>query len=77
MSAMPKISMFNATYPIVENEGIANRPFYTWCYNVWKFLTNQQAKISTPTGGDTVDVEARQAINDIIQALEKFGITKE
>lgn len=35
----------------------------------------QQAKISDPSGGTTVDTEARTAINSIIDALEAFGLT--
>ena len=77
MSAMPKFPMFNTMLPIVEEDRTSNKVFYTWCRNVWQALTNQQAKITAPTGGDTVDTEARQAINDILQALENFGITKE
>ncbi len=33
------------------------------------------AKISDPSGGATVDAEARTAINSIIDALEGVGIT--
>lgn len=77
MSVMPKIPMYNVVMPIVEQDGTANRTFYKFCYDLWKSLTNQQAKITAPTGGNTVDAEARQAINDIIQSLEKYGITKE
>lgn len=77
MSAMPKFPFFNTLLPIVEKDGTSNRTFYAWCHQVWMALTNTQAKINAPTGGETVDAEARQAISDIIQALEKFGITKE
>ncbi len=35
----------------------------------------QEAAISDPSGGATTDAEARAAINDIIDALEAFGIT--
>lgn len=77
MSAMPKFPMYNALLPITEEDRTSNRTFYAWCHQVWKTLTNTQAKISAPSGGETVDTEARQAISDIIQALEKFGITKE
>ncbi len=35
----------------------------------------QQAKINDPTGGATVDAEARTAIVAIIDALEAHGIT--
>lgn len=35
---------------------------------------NPQAKIADPTGGVTVDAEARTAINAVIAALEKQGI---
>jgi hypothetical protein len=35
----------------------------------------QQGAISAPTGGLTVDSEARTAINSIRQALTNFGIT--
>lgn len=74
---MPKFPIFNVNMPIVENDGTANRTFYKFCYDLWKSVTNTQAKITAPTGGETIDTEARQAINDIIQSLEKYGITKE
>lgn len=35
----------------------------------------QQTAISDPSGGEVTDAEARSAINDIIDALEAFGIT--
>ncbi|MCH7539864.1 MAG: hypothetical protein IH999_05630 [Proteobacteria bacterium] len=35
----------------------------------------QQAKINDPSGGATVDSEARTAINAIIDALEAIGIS--
>lgn len=35
----------------------------------------QAAKINDPSGGATVDTEARTAINSIIDALEAFGIS--
>ena len=35
----------------------------------------QSVKITDPTGGATIDAEARAAINDIIDALENVGIT--
>lgn len=76
-SVMPKTPIFNVNMPIVEKDGTANRTFYKFCYDLWKTLTNQQAKITAPTGGTTVDAEARQAISDILQTLENFGITKE
>ena len=34
-----------------------------------------QSHIADPTGGTTIDAEARTAINAIIVALEAFGIT--
>ena len=34
-----------------------------------------QSKINDPSGGATVDTEARTAINAIIDALEAFGLT--
>jgi hypothetical protein len=34
----------------------------------------QASTIADPTGGATTDAEARAAINDIIDALEAFGI---
>lgn len=37
-------------------------------------LAEQQAAISGPTGGTTVDVEARTAINSILSALRAHGI---
>ena len=35
----------------------------------------QASKISDPSGGATVDAEARTAINDIIDAIEGFNIS--
>ena len=35
----------------------------------------EQAKINDPSGGTTIDAEARTAINLVIDALEVFGIT--
>ena len=35
----------------------------------------QVAKIADPTGGATTDTQARTAINQIIDALEAFGIS--
>lgn len=37
--------------------------------------TTQQSKISDPSGGGTVDTEARAAINAIIDVLEAYGLT--
>lgn len=34
------------------------------------------AAISEPSGGSTVDAEARQAISDIISALQSLGLTQ-
>lgn len=34
----------------------------------------RQSAITAPTGGATVDTQARTAINDIITALEAFGL---
>lgn len=34
----------------------------------------RQAAITAPTGGATIDTQARTAINDIITALETFGL---
>ena len=34
----------------------------------------QASSISDPTGGATIDAEARSAINDIIDALQGAGI---
>lgn len=75
-SAMRKFPIFNAQSEITEDNKATNT-FYTFCLAVWKALHNQSPKISAPTGGSTVDTEARQAINRILQALENFGITKE
>lgn len=36
---------------------------------------SQQANISNPSGGTTVDNEARTAINSIISLLDTFGFT--
>lgn len=35
----------------------------------------QQASIADPTGGATVDAEARTAINSILDVLDVFGFT--
>lgn len=35
---------------------------------------SRQSAITAPTGGATVDAEARTAINAIITALEQFGL---
>lgn len=35
----------------------------------------QQSKINDPSGGITVDTNARAAINDILDVLEAIGIT--
>lgn len=37
-------------------------------------VANQGAAITAPTGGATVDAEARTAINDLISALEAHGL---
>jgi hypothetical protein len=37
-------------------------------------LAARQSAITAPTGGGTVDAEARTAINTIITALETFGL---
>ncbi len=49
-----------ATVKIDSNERFATGP--------------QAAAIADPTGGTTVDAEARSAINDILAALRGFGI---
>lgn len=38
-------------------------------------LNNQQAAVTAPTGGATIDVEARAAIVAIIDRLSGFGVT--
>jgi hypothetical protein len=38
-------------------------------------LNDQQAAITAPSGGGTIDVEARAAIVHILTALTGFGIT--
>ena len=42
---------------------------------VAKASVTTQSKINDPSGGATVDTEARTAINAIINALEAFGLT--
>lgn len=37
----------------------------------------QAGRINSPQGGETIDVEARQAIEQIIQTLQNYGLTKE
>jgi hypothetical protein len=37
-------------------------------------LAARQSAITAPTGGGTVDAEARTAINAVITALEAFGL---
>lgn len=39
-------------------------------------LNNKQTAISDPTGGGTIDVEARAAIVLIIDKLQAFGVTE-
>ena len=73
---MRRFPMFNAQSEITRDDKATNT-FYSFCLAVWNALHNQSAKINAPTGGNVVDSEARTAINNIITALEKYGITKE
>lgn len=75
---MPDFPIFNARSAIVEGDGTPSRTFYAFCRQVWdKLNKDKQANIAVPSGGEVVDVEARQAIEQIINTLEKYGITKE
>lgn len=76
-NAMPKFAMFNARSEVVNDDKTAHRTFYAFCLAVWRVFNSPSAKIEAPTGGSTVDDEARTAINKIISAMEKFGITEE
>ncbi len=42
--------------------------------NGTQVITSQQAAISSPSGGSTIDAEARTAINDILAALRTHGL---
>lgn len=74
---MPRFAMFNARSEVVDDDKTALRTFYVWCQSVWKSLNSPSATISNPTGGSTVDTEARQAISDILTALKSHGIIEE
>lgn len=38
--------------------------------------TTTKAAITAPTGGSTIDAEARTAINALITVLEQFGLVE-
>lgn len=42
----------------------------------YQIVKAPQPAITAPTGGGTVDTEARTAINSIITTLEKLGLVK-
>lgn len=75
MRDMPKFSIINAREPIIEQNGSPTPVFYGFCRSVWNAL-NGNSSISAPTGGSTVDTEARQAIQQILDVLNQSGITK-
>lgn len=74
---MRRFPIFNARSEIVNNDKTATNTFYAFCLSLWNAHHTPLAKINKPTGGSVVDSEARTAINNIITALEKYGITKE
>lgn len=73
---MPRFSIINAREKIVDNEGNPTPAFYSFCRSVWNALNSNAAKINVPTGGETVDTQARQAIKQIISILEQSGLTR-
>lgn len=72
---MPRFSIINAREPIIEQNGSPTPVFYGFCRSVWNAL-NGNISITAPTGGSTVDIEARQAIQQILDVLNQSGITK-
>ena len=75
MKDMPKFSIINAREPIIEQNGNPTPVFYGFCRSIWNAL-NGNTSITAPTGGSTVDTEARQAIQQILEVLNQSGITK-
>ena len=75
MRGMPKFSIINAREPIIEQNGSPTPVFYGFCRSVWNAL-NGNTSITAPTGGSTVDTEARQAIQKILDVLNQSGLTK-
>lgn len=72
---MLKFGIFNAANEIVNADGTPTRPFYQFCRALWNIFNNNIPKISTPSGGDVVDAQARQAIEQILNVLEQSGLT--
>lgn len=75
MKDMPKFPIINAREKIIEEEGSPTPAFYSFCRSIWNAL-NGNVSISAPTGGTTVDTEARQAINNILETLKQSGMIK-
>lgn len=72
---MPKFSIINSREKIVDGEGNPTPTFYSFCRSIWNAL-NGSVNITAPTGGSTVDTQARQAIQQILDVLKQSGLTK-
>lgn len=55
---------------------IPNVPYHVHNGMDAPILHQVQEAIQSPTGGSTVDTEARTAIDEIITALERLGLVK-
>ena len=72
--------MGSSSYVVAANSDYAVRVDFLFDYREqdWRVIqipgTEAAAAISDPSGGATVDAEARAAINDIIDALQKNGV---
>lgn len=72
---MPKLGIFNAANEIVNQDGTPTRVFYQFCRGLWNIFNTNTPKITAPSGGDVVDTQARQAIEQILNVLENSGLT--